>query len=117
MTPLPTPERVAAVLVAAGRGERLGTPDKVILPLAGRPMLAWSLRALEQAQTIGPVVVVAGSHTLDAVSRLVHGEGFTKVQAIVAGGERRQDSVGAGLAALPEGIEVVVIHDGARPLA
>jgi len=80
-------------------------------------MLAWSLRALQQAETIGSVVVVAGPHTLEAVSRLVRNEGFTKVQAIVAGGERRQDSVGAGLAALPEGIEVVVIHDGARPLA
>ena len=62
-------------------------------------------------------MVVAGSHTLDAVGQLVRDEGFAKVQAIVAGGERRQDSVGAGLAALPEGIEIVVIHDGARPLA
>jgi 2-C-methyl-D-erythritol 4-phosphate cytidylyltransferase / 2-C-methyl-D-erythritol 2,4-cyclodiphosphate synthase len=117
MTPLPPPERVAAMVVAAGRGERLGAPEKVLLPLAGRAMLAWSLRALERAETIGPVVVVAGSHTLDAVGRLVRDEGFAKVQAIVAGGERRQDSVGAGLAALPEGVEIVVIHDGARPLA
>jgi 2-C-methyl-D-erythritol 2,4-cyclodiphosphate synthase/2-C-methyl-D-erythritol 4-phosphate cytidylyltransferase len=51
------------------------------------------------------------------VGQLVRDGGFAKVQAIVAGGERRQDSVGAGLAALPEGIEIVVIHDGARPLA
>jgi 2-C-methyl-D-erythritol 4-phosphate cytidylyltransferase/2-C-methyl-D-erythritol 2,4-cyclodiphosphate synthase len=114
---MPPPERVAAVVVAAGRGQRLHAPEKVLLPLAGRPMLAWSLAALEHAQTIGPVVVVAGSHTLDAVSQLVRDEGFAKVQAIVPGGERRQDSVGAGLAALPEGIEIVVIHDGARPLA
>jgi 2-C-methyl-D-erythritol 4-phosphate cytidylyltransferase/2-C-methyl-D-erythritol 2,4-cyclodiphosphate synthase len=116
MTPLPAPDRVAAVVVAAGRGERLGAPDKVVLPLAGRPMLAWSLHALEQAETIGPVVVVAGSHTLAAVGRLVHDEGIAKVQAIVAGGARRQDSVAAGLEALPEGVEIVVIHDGARPL-
>src|SRR5918993_2441911 len=117
MTLLPAPERIAAVLVAAGRGQRLGAPEKVLLPLAGRPMLAWSLDALEHAETIGPVVVVAGSHTLDAVSQLVRDEGFAKVQAIVAGGERRQDSVAAGLAALPDAIEIVVIHDGARPLA
>src|SRR5919112_829987 len=117
MTSLPPPERVAAVVVAAGRGQRLHAREKVLLPLAGRPMLSWSLDALEHAETIGPVVVVAGSHTLDAVSRLVRDEGFAKVQAIVAGGERRQDSVDAGLAALPEGIEIVVIHDGARPLA
>src|SRR5215216_866837 len=102
MTPLSAPERVAAVVVAAGRGERLGAPGKVLIPLAGRAILAWSLDALEHAETIGSVVVVAGSH---------------KLEAIVGGGERRQDSVGAGLAALPEGIEIVVIHDGARPLA
>jgi len=117
MTPLPAPDRVAAVVVAAGRGERIGAPDKVVLPLAGRPMLAWSLRALEQAETIGLIVVVAGSHTRQAVGSLVRDEGFAKVHAIVAGGERRQDSVGAGLEALPQGIEIVVIHDGARPLA
>lgn len=117
MIELPAPDRVAAVVVAAGRGERLRTPEKVVLPLAGRPLLAWSLRALEQAETIGPVVVVAGSHTLEAVGRLVRDEGLIKVHAIVAGGERRQDSVAAGLAALPKGIEIVVIHDGARPLA
>jgi 2-C-methyl-D-erythritol 4-phosphate cytidylyltransferase/2-C-methyl-D-erythritol 2,4-cyclodiphosphate synthase len=117
MTSVPPPERIAAVVVAAGRGQRLHAPEKVLLPLAGRPMLTWSLDALEHAETIGPVVVVAGTHTLDAVSQLVRDEGFTKVRAIVAGGERRQDSVAAGLAALPEEIEIVVIHDGARPLA
>jgi 2-C-methyl-D-erythritol 4-phosphate cytidylyltransferase/2-C-methyl-D-erythritol 2,4-cyclodiphosphate synthase len=117
MTRLTAPDRVGAVVVAAGRGERLGAPNKVVLPLAGRPMLAWSLRALEQAETIGLVVIAAGSHTLQAVGQLVRDEGFAKVHAIVAGRERRQDSVIAGLEALPEGIEIVVIHDGARPLA
>ena len=117
MMPLPAPDRVAAVVVAAGRGERLGMPEKVVLPLVGLPMLAWSLRALEQAETIGLVVVVAGSQTLDAVGQIIRNERYTKVHAIVVGGERRQDSVGAGLAALPEGVEIVVVHDGARPLA
>jgi 2-C-methyl-D-erythritol 4-phosphate cytidylyltransferase/2-C-methyl-D-erythritol 2,4-cyclodiphosphate synthase len=117
MTPLPAPDRVAAVVVAAGRGERLGAPHKVVLPLAGRPMLAWSLRALEQAETIGPIVVVAGPHTLDAIGQIVRNEAFTRVHAIVSGGERRHDSVAAGLVALPDAIEIVVIHDGARPLA
>ena len=105
------------MVVAAGRGERLGMPEKVLLPLAGRPMLAWSLAALERAETIGAVVVVAGSHTLDDGRPAGAGRGFCQGAAIVAGGERRQDSVAAGLAALPEGIEIVAIHDAARPLA
>jgi 2-C-methyl-D-erythritol 4-phosphate cytidylyltransferase/2-C-methyl-D-erythritol 2,4-cyclodiphosphate synthase len=80
-------------------------------------MLAWSLSALDRTRTIGSVVVVAGVHTLEAVAHLVRDGGFSRVQAIVAGGERRQDSVAVGLAALPEQTEIVVIHDGARPLA
>ena len=117
MTPLLAPERVAAVVVAAGRGERVGVPEKVLLPLAGAPMIAWALRALEGAESVGVVVVVAGAHTGEAIARLVAAEGFAKVHAVVTGGERRQDSVAAGVAALPDGIEIVVIHDGARPLA
>jgi 2-C-methyl-D-erythritol 4-phosphate cytidylyltransferase/2-C-methyl-D-erythritol 2,4-cyclodiphosphate synthase len=110
-------ERVAAVVVAAGRGARVGVPEKVLLPLAGSPMIAWTLRALERAERVGSVVVVAGAHTREAIARLVRDEGFAKVCAVVVGEERRQDSVAAGLAALPEGIEVIVVHDGARPMA
>jgi 2-C-methyl-D-erythritol 4-phosphate cytidylyltransferase/2-C-methyl-D-erythritol 2,4-cyclodiphosphate synthase len=117
MAVLVRPDQVAAIVVAAGRGERLGVPEKVVLPLAGRPMLAWSLAALELAETISSVIVAAGSHTSAAVAQLIGDQAFSKVQAIVPGGQRRQDSVAAGLAALPEGIELVVIHDGARPLA
>jgi 2-C-methyl-D-erythritol 2,4-cyclodiphosphate synthase/2-C-methyl-D-erythritol 4-phosphate cytidylyltransferase len=111
------PEQTAAVVVAAGRGARFGDPEKVLAPLAGRPMLAWSLAALERTEAIGSVVIAAGAHTREAMVWLVRDAGFAKVQAVVVGGERRQDSVAAGLAALPDGTEVVVIHDGARPLA
>ena len=114
---LPPPERVAAVVVAAGRGQRLAAPDKVLLPLAGQPMLAWSLAAIAATPQIGTVVVVAGEHTIAAVEALIEERAFQKVVAVVPGGERRQDSVAAGLAALPGQTEVVLIHDGARPLA
>lgn len=114
---MPDPSRVAAIVVAAGRGERLAAPAKVLIPLAGRPMLAWSLAALEAATSVGSIIIVVGEHTREAVERLVRAEGFDRVRAIVLGGERRQDSVAAGLAALPANTEIVIIHDGARPLA
>ncbi|HZH05374.1 MAG TPA: 2-C-methyl-D-erythritol 4-phosphate cytidylyltransferase, partial [Lautropia sp.] len=114
---LPPPNRVATVVVAAGRGQRLAAPDKVLMPLAGQPMLAWSLVAIADTPQIGSVVVVAGEHTIADVEAMVQTRGFHKVTAIVPGGERRQDSVAAGLAALPAQTEVVLIHDGARPLA
>jgi 2-C-methyl-D-erythritol 4-phosphate cytidylyltransferase / 2-C-methyl-D-erythritol 2,4-cyclodiphosphate synthase len=115
--PLPPPNQIAAIVVAAGRGTRFGASDKILTPLAGRPMLAWSLAALDQTPEIGAIIVVAGDHTRDTITQLVRDEAFSKVATVVTGGERRQDSVAAGLAALPRTVEIVLVHDGARPLA
>lgn len=116
-SPLPLPNRIAAVVVAAGRGTRFGQSDKVLVPLVGRPMLLWSLAALERTDAVGSVVIVAAPHNRDIIDRLVRGEAFAKVRLIVEGGERRQDSVAAGISSLPPETEVVLIHDAARPLA
>ena len=106
-----------AIIVAAGRGQRLGAPEKVLLPLAGKPMLAYSLDAVEQASSITAVILVVGDHTETAVAGLLASGAWSKVNAVVTGGTRRQDSVAAGLAAVPAETEIVVVHDGARPLA
>jgi 2-C-methyl-D-erythritol 4-phosphate cytidylyltransferase len=107
----------AAVVVAAGRGQRFGASDKVLLPIGGRPMLAYVLDAIEEASTIGDVVVVVGEHIRHAVGRLMEEGDWTKVRTIVIGGELRQQSVAAGVEAVPVSATVVAIHDGARPLA
>jgi 2-C-methyl-D-erythritol 4-phosphate cytidylyltransferase len=107
----------AAIIVAAGRGERFGAPDKVFLPLGGHPLLAHVLDATEQAKSIQEVVLVVGEHTRATSLDLVAEGGWNKVRAVVTGGPRRQDSVEVGLNSLSSGTEVVAIHDGARPLA
>lgn len=107
----------AAVIVAAGRGNRMGAPDKVLLPLLGRPALAWSLDAAAGSDAIDEVVVVAGDHTRAAIEELVASGRWPKVTAVVMGGERRQDSVEAGLGAVSPETMLVAIHDAARPLA
>jgi len=115
------PERsqvvAAAIIVAAGKGERFGAPDKVFLPLGGRPLLARVLTTAEQAQSIRDVILVVGEHTRATSRDLVAEGGWTKVLSIVGGDVRRQDSVAAGFAALAPDVEIVAIHDGARPLA
>lgn len=108
--------RAAAVIVAAGRGQRFGAADKVFLPLGGRPLLAHVLDAVA-ASAIAGVVLVVGEHTRGRTEALLAGGGWRLPVAVVAGGERRQDSVAAGVAAVPSEAEVVVVHDGARPLA
>ena len=107
---------VGAVVVAAGRGERFGSADKTVAPLLGRPMLSYTLDAIERAVSVRDVVIVTGEHIRPAVERLVAEHSWHKVRAIVTGGERRQDSVAAGVSALRDDVTVVAVHDAARPL-
>ena len=99
-------------VVAAGRGERFGG-DKQVADLGGRPVVAHSVSAAAQASD-GVVVVVAANKRTEALILL---EGLDGVAAVVNGGATRSASVRSGLAAVPHDAEIVLIHDGARPLA
>jgi 2-C-methyl-D-erythritol 4-phosphate cytidylyltransferase len=106
-----------AVIVAAGKGERMGLPEKVLFPICGEPALIHSIRAALAAGSIIGVVIVAGTHTLAAIEVLVSAIGTSKSVSVVEGGARRQDSVLAGVQAVHElGATYVAVHDGARPL-
>src|SRR5687767_11852324 len=107
--------RTVAVLVAAGRGERMGTAvPKAFLALAGEPLLMRSARAFEDAASVDAVVVVAPEDRLGEARALV--SGLSKVVSVVAGGRRRQDSVQCGLLAVPDDDAIVLVHDAARAL-
>lgn len=105
-----------AILVAAGRGERMGAErPKAFLDLGGVPLLLRAARAFEAAPSVGRLVAVVPEARLGEAKRLLRG--LVKLHAVVAGGERRQDSVLAGLAAVPADFDgVVLVHDAARPL-
>ena len=106
--PMPT----VAIVVAAGAGVRMGaTVPKALMPLAGRPMLAWSLEALRACGAVQAVVVVAPPGLEGQVAE-VAGAGAT----VVAGGDSRAESVREGLRAAPPGAGLVLVHDAARPL-
>ena len=107
--------RAAAILLAAGRGDRMGGLDKALVPLAGLPAAAHAIRAFAACAGIDQIVLVASDTNADALRGLGAAHGGGKVTAVVPGGSRRQDSVAAGLAALSE-VELVAVHDVARPL-
>jgi 2-C-methyl-D-erythritol 4-phosphate cytidylyltransferase len=97
-----------ALIVAAGRGERLGTDrPKALVPLAGRPMLAWSVDALRAVDSVERIVVALPAEELDAAP-----EGTVAV----AGGAARSHSVREALRASGGG-DPVIVHDAARPVA
>ncbi|PYQ06843.1 MAG: 2-C-methyl-D-erythritol 4-phosphate cytidylyltransferase [Acidobacteria bacterium] len=108
--------KALAILVAAGRGERMGADrPKAFVPLAGQPMLLHAARAFDAAPSVDGIVVVVPADRIDAAREML--VGVRAVREVVAGGERRQDSVRRGLEALPPGFDgMVLVHDVARAL-
>ncbi len=104
-----------AVVVAAGRGVRMGAAvNKVLLPLRGEPVIRHAVRAFCEADEIDGVVVVASADETEQMRAALCG--LEKVCAIVPGGSTRQESVKNGLDALPKEARIALVHDGARPL-
>lgn len=116
---------VAAIVVAAGSGERLGAVrPKAFVELAGTPLLVHAVRACAASPRVGAVVAVVCAGELDEARALLAGAGLAGTglagarhgTIVCAGGATRQESVRHGLAACPAGLELVAIHDAARPL-
>ena len=108
---------VWAVLVAAGRGERLGDErPKAFAKLGQLPLLAESLRRLDECEWIDQIVVVAPPGWEEPSILLAEQIGASKVSACVPGGETRSASVRVGLAEVPEDVGFVLVHDAARPV-
>ncbi len=105
-----------AIILAAGKGERMGNVDKAFLSLGPKPMVAYSLLAFENCQDIDFIILVVRRERAEAAKEMAKMFGISKLAKIATGGSRRQDSVKAGLAALPPECSTVVVHDSARPL-
>ena len=108
---------VWAILVAAGRGERLSLDrPKAFANLGDEPLLAEPLRRLEECPWVDAIVLVAPAGWEEPAILLAEEEGCGKVRACVTGGEQRSDSVRAGLAEVADDALVILVHDAARPL-
>jgi 2-C-methyl-D-erythritol 4-phosphate cytidylyltransferase len=105
-----------AILVAAGRGERMGKDrPKAFLELAGEALVLRAARVFDAAPSVSWIVAVVPEEEVTAARALL--APVRKLAAVVPGGERRQDSVLAGLEQAPAGFDgVVLVHDAARPL-
>ena len=109
--------KILALILAAGRGKRMGTAkNKSYLLLAGKPIVYHTLFEFERSPLIDEIVLIVGNDEVEhARSSIVDAFQFTKVSTIVVGGLKRQDSVLAGLRAIKGDSEVVMVHDGVRP--
>ena len=108
---------VWAILVAAGRGERLGlNQPKAFAKLGDDPLLAEPLRRLDESDWIDRIVIVAPPEWEEPSILLAEELACSKVHSCVAGGTTRSESVRAGLAEVAADALVVLVHDAARPL-
>jgi 2-C-methyl-D-erythritol 4-phosphate cytidylyltransferase len=107
---------VSAVIVAAGRGTRMGPGvDKLFLEVCGEPIIAHTWRAFDSSPEIGEIVLVVRDGMQPDFKELAAKYRFKKNFRLLAGGAERQNSVWNGLLAISPGMEIVAIQDGARP--
>lgn len=107
-----------AIIAAAGSSERMGElGNKQFIEVLGKPILAYTVGAFENCKLINEIIIVTKEEDIMYCSEMVvQPYGFSKVSKIVAGGDQRQKSVYIGLNEAESDTNIVVIHDGARPL-
>ncbi|MBC8274924.1 MAG: 2-C-methyl-D-erythritol 4-phosphate cytidylyltransferase [Chloroflexi bacterium] len=107
-------ETVAAVIVAAGAGKRMGGLDKAFCTLVKYPVLVYTLDVFEKSPLVDCIVVVVREQSVVKTQALSNQFGWKRIKSICAGGQQRAESVRAGLK-YTDGHDWVIIHDGTRP--
>jgi len=106
---------LSAIIVAAGSGQRMGF-DKLLALLGDKPVIAHTLEAFEQTESVAEIVLVGREDQLEKLREVVLDARLKKVRHVIAGGTHRHDSVRFGLERLGAGTSYVAVHDAARPL-
>jgi 2-C-methyl-D-erythritol 4-phosphate cytidylyltransferase len=107
---------LSAIVVAAGKSNRFkGKVSKVLAKIDSKPVIYYSLVALNRHPGLDEIIVVASLGNIKAIGGIVSRYKINKVKKIILGGKERKDSVLQGLKSLGQDINRVLIHDGARP--
>jgi 2-C-methyl-D-erythritol 4-phosphate cytidylyltransferase len=106
---------LSAIIVAGGSSQRMGF-DKLFATIGGERVITHAIRAFDRATCVSEILIVAREERHDEITKIGRAARFKKIRSIVRGGERRQDSVRAGLDLLDRNVSYVAVHDAARPL-
>ncbi|MDD9272140.1 2-C-methyl-D-erythritol 4-phosphate cytidylyltransferase [Paenibacillus sp. GCM10023248] len=108
--------KLGVIIVAAGKGSRMGTAEsKQYLQLGQKPILVHTLQLFQNIHEVNEIILVVGGNDVERCAGYVQAYGLSKVTHVLAGGAERQDSVRQGLAALAKDTDWVLVHDGVRP--
>jgi 2-C-methyl-D-erythritol 4-phosphate cytidylyltransferase len=105
--------KTGIVIIGAGNSQRMGV-DKIFAPLAGKPLLTWTVDVSQQYHRIDQIAIVLNENNINSGRKLVNQNNWSKVVNVVLGGRRRQDSVKAGISSLKD-CDWIIIQDAARP--
>lgn len=108
---------IGAIIPAAGQGIRMGGQgNKLLLELAGTPILVYTLKVFNSCPYISEIVIPTAAKDIPTIQSIIKNSNLNKKIMVIEGGSQRQDSVNNALRALSLQISKIVIHDGARPL-
>ena len=108
---------VTVIIPAAGQGKRMMAGiNKVFLELSGKPILARTVKKFSDCNEVNNLIIVVAEEEISSIKRLISGIPNVKPFEVVAGGAERQYSIANAIKYLPEDTEIVLVHDGARPL-
>jgi 2-C-methyl-D-erythritol 4-phosphate cytidylyltransferase len=110
--------KIVALIAAAGKGKRMNARvSKPFIHISGKPILAYTIEKFEKCKVIDKIYLIVSPEEKEMCHKnIILRYNFSKVKELVDGGETRQDSVYNGIKALDKDTDIVVIHDGARPL-
>jgi len=110
--------KIVALIAAAGKGKRMNARiSKPFIYISGKPILAYTIEKFEKCKIIDKICLIVSPEEKEmCYKNIILRYNFSKVKELVDGGETRQDSVYNGIKALDKDTDIVVIHDGARPL-
>ncbi|MBR4893060.1 MAG: 2-C-methyl-D-erythritol 4-phosphate cytidylyltransferase [Clostridia bacterium] len=110
-------KKICAILLASGTGSRMNSKvKKQFMEINSKPLFYYSLKTISEVECIKEIIVVTGKEDINYVNGLIKEFEFDKVHNVIAGGERRQDSVYNALKIIDKTYDFVLIHDSARPL-
>jgi 2-C-methyl-D-erythritol 4-phosphate cytidylyltransferase len=112
---LEEPWKVGAVILGAGRGERLGYGPKALIDLAGKPLLRHVLDAIAENETVSAISITAPHHLVEMFERIVVDAESAVPVTVLPGGPTRQTSAATGAASLPAALDWIAVTDVARP--
>ncbi len=106
----------SVVIVCAGNSTRMGGVNKILLPLGERLVIGVTMQAFQKCESVEEIIIVARESDIPAIKEEAEKAGITKLKECTTGGATRQESVINGIRCISKGIQLVAIHDGARPL-